>query len=137
LSRQLDFLEARRRTDLNDPHLYHRILAFRKGALLDAQTDPRTAAFFEQTYHLAGERAYVAVSLRRGGRWAAALWISTEQPRDWMDREVELLETTAERTWNAVEKLRLDASLRESEERFRQMLVYWQAPFLRVVPLIN
>jgi PAS domain S-box-containing protein len=87
----------------------------------DAQSDLRTAAWYERTYRPAGERAYIAVPLRRGERWAATLWVSVEQPRDWTAREVELLETAAERTWNAVEKLRLDANLRESEERFRQM----------------
>jgi len=87
----------------------------------DSRADPRTAALYESTYGPAGERAYVAVPLHRSGRWTAALWVSTEEPRDWTDREVELLEEVAERTWNAVERLRLDAALRASEARFRNM----------------
>jgi PAS domain S-box-containing protein len=87
----------------------------------DSRADPRTAALYDATYGPAGERAYVAVPLHRSGRWAAAFWVSTEKPRDWTDREVELLEQVAERTWNAVERLRLVAALRASETRFRNM----------------
>jgi PAS domain S-box-containing protein len=101
----------------------------------DAQTDPRTADYYEKTYCKTGERAYVAVPLRRAGRWAATLWVSTEQPRDWQPREVALLETVAERVWLAVEKLRLDAEMRRTNERFElaesasQGFVYeWHVP---------
>jgi len=87
----------------------------------DSKLDPRTAALYDATYGPAGERAYVAVPLRRSGGWAAAFWVSTEGPRDWTAREVELLEQVADRTWNAVERLRLDAALRASEARFRNM----------------
>ncbi|MGE0131683.1 MAG: PAS domain S-box protein [Blastocatellales bacterium] len=85
----------------------------------DAQADPRTAAFYETIYRKMGERAYVAVPLSRAGRWAATLWVGAEQPRDWTPREVTLLETVAERTWLVLEKLRLDAELKEREERLR------------------
>ncbi|HEX4439229.1 MAG TPA: ATP-binding protein [Thermoanaerobaculia bacterium] len=87
----------------------------------DSKTDPRTAALYETTYGPAGERAYLAVPLHRRGRWVAALFVSTDSPRDWTAREVELLDEVAERTWNAIEKLRLDAELRASEARFRNM----------------
>src|SRR5262249_33696833 len=78
------------------------------------------AALYEKTYRKAGERAYIAVPLRREERWAATLWASTDQPRDWTPREVALLETIAERTWLAVEKLRLDAELRHANSRFER-----------------
>lgn len=73
----------------------------------DSKTDPRTAGLYEQTYGPAGERAYVAVPLRREGIWCATLWVSDDQPRQWLPSEVALLETVAERTWLAVERLRL------------------------------
>jgi PAS domain-containing protein len=101
----------------------------------NAGTDPRTAAYYEKTYGKTGERAYIAVPLRRAGRWAATLWVSAEQPRDWQPREVALLETVAERVWLAVEKLRLDAEMRRANERFElaesasQGFVYeWHVP---------
>jgi PAS domain S-box-containing protein len=87
----------------------------------DSREDPRTAASYETTYGPRGERAYVAVPLMRASRWDGACWVSTDEPRNWRPREVAFLETVAERAWNAVEKLRLDASLRESEARFRNM----------------
>jgi PAS domain S-box-containing protein len=87
----------------------------------DSQKDPRTAATYDETYRERGERAYVSVPLMREGRWSGILWISTDQPRRWQPREVSLVEMVAERTWNAVERLRVDAELRVSEERYRSL----------------
>ena len=87
----------------------------------DSQEDPRTAAIYQETYREHGERAYVAVPLMREGRWRGTFWISTDQPRRWQPREVSLLELVAERTWNAVERLRVDAELRLSEVRYRSL----------------
>jgi PAS domain S-box-containing protein len=87
----------------------------------DSKTDPRTAEFYEKTYEPAGERAYIAVPLLRENRWVASLWVSDDKPREWSRDEVSLLEFIAEQVWAVVEKLRIDAALRESEERFRNM----------------
>jgi PAS domain S-box-containing protein len=43
-------------------------------------------------------------------------------PREWIEREIALLEETAERTWAAVERARAEAALRASEERLRRAL---------------
>jgi PAS domain S-box-containing protein len=48
----------------------------------------------------------------------ASFWISDDQPREWQKAVVELLETLADRALNAVERLRSEASMRESRERF-------------------
>ncbi len=88
---------------------------------VDSRKDTRTAAIYETSYEPRGERAYVAVPLMRDGHWSGTFWVSTEEPRHWQPREVSLLETIAERGWNAVEQLRLDAELRKSEERFRTL----------------
>lgn len=96
--------------------------AMREGKTIvnfDASTDPRTAELYEAVYAKNGERAYVAVPLLRDGRWVASLWVSDDRPRRWTPHEVSLLETVAERSWLAVEKLRVDAALRDSEERLR------------------
>ena len=84
----------------------------------DSKTDPRTADVYERSYEPNGERSYIAVPLLRNGVWVASLWVSDDQPRDWDKQDVSLLETVAERTWAAVEKMRIDAALRESQERF-------------------
>jgi PAS domain S-box-containing protein len=88
-------------------------------AVEDAGTDPRTAAHYAAGYQPLGVRGHVVVPLTRGGRWVATLVAATSAPRRWEEREVRLLETVAERTWNAVEKRRLDAGLREGERRLR------------------
>jgi PAS domain S-box-containing protein len=84
----------------------------------DAKSDPRTSALYDRTYAPNGERAYVAVPLLRENKWVASLWVSDDTPRQWSGAEVKLLETVAERTWTAVERLRLDRARLESEERF-------------------
>jgi PAS domain S-box-containing protein len=85
----------------------------------DAMTDPRTARDYEKTYAPHGERAYVAVPLLREGRWVAELWISDDVPRQWNVQDIALMTSVAERTWTAVEKLRMHAALRESETRVK------------------
>jgi PAS domain S-box-containing protein len=87
----------------------------------DSKTDPRTAGDYEKTYAMSGERAYVVVPLMRDNRWVASLWVSDVAPRQWSSEEVSLLETVAERTWAIIEKLRINAALRESEQRFREI----------------
>ena len=74
----------------------------------DSKTDPRTAADYQRSYEATGERAYVAVPLLREGRWVASLWVSDDQPREWTKEELSLLQTVAERTWTAIEKLRAE-----------------------------
>ena len=88
----------------------------------DSKADPRTAADYQRSYAVTGERAYVAVPLLRKGRWVASLWASDDQPRQWTKEEVALLQTAAERTWTAVEKLRAEAEreqLLKSEQEAR------------------
>ena len=88
----------------------------------DSKTDPRTADGYTRSYEPTGERAYVAVPLMREGRWVASLWASDDQPRQWSKEEVSLLQTVAERTWTAIEKLRSEAErerLLQSEQEAR------------------
>ena len=88
----------------------------------DSKTDPRTAADYHRAYEANGERAYVAVPLMREGRWVASLWASDDQPREWTREEVSLLQTVAERTWTAIQKLRAEAErerLLKSEQEAR------------------
>jgi PAS domain S-box-containing protein len=85
----------------------------------DSKIDSRTAADYAKTYAPNGERAYVAVPMLRKNRWVASLWVSDDEPRDWSGAEINLLETVAERTWTAIEKLRINNALRNSEERLQ------------------
>lgn len=87
----------------------------------DSQRDPRTAAYYDQTYGPNGERAYIAVPLMRDGRRVAAFWVNTDTPRDWSKDEVTLLETVAERAWLAVEKMRLDQQVHRERESLQKI----------------
>jgi PAS domain-containing protein len=66
-------------------------------------------------------RAFVSVPLVREGRLTASLYVNDREPRRWTREEVALIEEVAARTWDAVERARAEARVRESEERFRSM----------------
>lgn len=63
--------------------------------------------------------AHLGVPLIKGGKLVAGLAIHSRGPRDWKSQEINLVEETAGRTWDAVERARAQAALRASEERFR------------------
>ena len=62
--------------------------------------------------------AYVAVPLIKGGRLAALMTAHQNAPRAWTRAEIALIEATAERTWEAVERARAEAALRAHERRY-------------------
>src|SRR5687767_7937410 len=88
----------------------------------DSKTDVRTVQDYEKTYAQSHERAYVAVPLMRENQWVGTFWVNDDVPRQWSWEEVSLLEAIADRAWTAVEKLRVDTALRQSEERFTQFM---------------
>jgi PAS domain S-box-containing protein len=93
--------------------------ALRSGQALvvnDAATDSTSAAAYAHAYAPYGLRARIVVPFLREGAWISNLVVATDMPRQWQGREVALLETTAERVWLAVEKLRLD---HENETRLQ------------------
>lgn len=84
----------------------------------DAQTDERTAAWFEKSYKPEGIGAYIACSLMRENVWRGTITVIAAQKREWREWEIGLVQTAAERAWLAAEKLRSEKKVRESEERF-------------------
>jgi PAS domain S-box-containing protein len=96
----------------------------------DAEHDPRTATAFESTYRHFGLSACVVIPLSRAMRSEAGvlrlvgqLSVGSKTPRVWSQSEIRLLETAAERVWNALERVRNEAELHRSEERFRTLAV--------------
>ena len=70
-----------------------------------------------------GLQALVAATLRRGAngpQWAIVAL--SADVRHWTPGEVALLEEATERTWAAMEHMRADAALRQSEEEFRLLV---------------
>ncbi|MCR5880933.1 PAS domain-containing sensor histidine kinase [Phenylobacterium sp. J367] len=98
--------------------------AMRHGVTLrvnDAATEPAFAGAEVQAAFAGLElKASLVVSLVKGGRLTAALYVHQSTPRYWSDDEARLVEEVAERTWSAVERARAEAELRRSEARYRE-----------------
>jgi PAS domain S-box-containing protein len=86
--------------------------------IFDVARDQRTAAYVE-AYRQTGVCAFIATPLLRDGQLVSGLIVAAIEPRDWSERDAALLNVVAERTWLAVEKLRLDHALRERDAALR------------------
>ena len=82
------------------------------------QTEPDTVASFLAV----GTHAEISVPVLRNARLSSILVVNHHQPRAWTPYEVELVEDVAERVWNAVERARAEASLREANGRLATLL---------------
>jgi PAS domain S-box-containing protein len=87
-------------------------------AISDAANDDRTADIFA-SHPMSGLRSLVITPLLRDGALVSALIVAGSDPHDWTEREITLINIVAERTWLAVERLRLDKVLRESDAALR------------------
>ncbi|HJX11147.1 MAG TPA: PAS domain S-box protein, partial [Candidatus Binatia bacterium] len=85
----------------------------------DTTEDERTAQYIN-AYQQIGVRSFVVIPLLREGRMVSSLVVAAQEARSWSEGEVALAKAVAERTWLAVEKLRLGAALRQSEEALRE-----------------
>ena len=66
-----------------------------------------------------GLRATVCMPLMKDGRLTAMMAVHHDEPRVWSAPDIALVAETAERCWAHIERVRSDASLRQSEARFR------------------
>src|SRR5919109_508778 len=87
-------------------------------AIADVDGDERTVEYVK-TYRQFGFQAFVAAPMLRDGKLVSALIVATTDRHEWSEREISLVNVVAERTWLAVEKLRLDNALRESDAALR------------------
>jgi PAS domain S-box-containing protein len=87
-------------------------------AIADIHSDERTAQD-SKAYQKHGARGLVLSPLLRDGSLVSALVVVTSEVHEWSEREITLANIVAERTWLAVEKLRLDMTLRESDAALR------------------
>jgi PAS domain S-box-containing protein len=85
----------------------------------DVLTDPdREPGAWESL----GTRAHVAVPLIRNGQYKGSLYVTHFRPHRWTPGEIELIKAVAARIWDAAERGRAEARLRDSEERQRLIL---------------
>jgi PAS domain S-box-containing protein len=102
-------------------HLLEELRAGQPVVISNTQVDPRTADRYQELYQPLGAVAYVAAPLVRTGQWLANFSVRAAEPRAWGERELELVQTVAERLWSAVEQVRLHEALRASEQQLRQL----------------
>jgi PAS domain S-box-containing protein len=57
----------------------------------------------------------------KGDRLVAVLFVHRREARDWSVADLELIDAVAARTWDAVERARVEGALREREERYRTL----------------
>lgn len=67
-------------------------------------------------------RALIIVPLVKNGKLAALVVVQQKTPRRWTPQEIALVEEVGEQTWIAMEKAQAEKALRESEQRFRNLV---------------
>ncbi len=98
-----------------------RIEQQRRGIIVvadDVQADPKSA---DPIWAAITTRGVVSIPLVRGGKFVASLYVNTREARSWSSDDVFLIQEVANRIWDAGERARAEAALRESEAQFRLM----------------
>ncbi len=92
----------------------------------DCLNDPRVGTDHAATWASIGCRSLIVAPLIKDERFRAILYVHEATPRHWTVTEVMLVERVAHRTWDAVERARIEkdlrareAALRENEQRLR------------------
>jgi PAS domain S-box-containing protein len=65
--------------------------------------------------------AFTCVPMLKNERRVGALCVAQWEPRAWKPAEIELVKETAERTWAAVERSKVETALRASEGKYRSL----------------
>lgn len=107
--------------------LVQEFLEGRSIAVVDIAEEQELSEVQRAAYMRVGARAWCAVPFMKNGVCVALLCVHQTQPREWEDKEMALLEETAERTWTTVQRARAEAALRLSEKQLRLQLLDAQA----------
>ena len=113
-------IEGVHRYDDYGPGLRREFRAGRTVVRPDVAADPALAAGARAAHAAIGVGATLNVPLVKAGRLVAVFFVHHGGPRAWAPREVALVEEAAERTWAALERVRAEDALRQSEDRLRQ-----------------
>ena len=96
--------------------------ALRRGETIvvsDVQADQRLTDDERAAFRSRQIAALVGVARFKEDQMAATFGVSHDTPRAWTTGEIELVREVAERTWDAVERTRAEAALREQQTRLR------------------
>lgn len=92
----------------------------------DARTDPRTAdPVVRRRYDHIKLRSGLVIPIIEDGCYVGGVFVQDAVPRIWSRAEILLAEAATRRLWAALKRLRADAALRDSEQRYR--LIFEQA----------
>ncbi|WP_324721004.1 PAS domain S-box protein [Salinimicrobium sp. HB62] len=67
-------------------------------------------------------QAYIAVPLIKNGKLVAVISIHQKYPRSWNSLEIALVEEVCQQTWDEMQKAKAEKALKESEQRFRNLV---------------
>ncbi len=91
-------------------------------AIHDARDNPDIPREdYEQTWGAIGVRAAIAVAVVKDGKPRAGFAVYSATPRQWTPAEQSLVDDVAQRIWDAVERARAGAALRQSEIQYRAL----------------
>ena len=82
----------------------------------DVRTDPRLTKRERANLRAVKVAAFAVVTLVKAEQWVAIFGVSNAMPRTWTKTEIELIRDVAERMWEAVERARAEAAMREREQ---------------------
>ena len=100
--------------------------ALRRGETIvvnDVQADQRLSDDDRAAFRSQQIAALVGVARFKDRQMVAAFGVNHDTPRVWTAGEIELVRDVAERTWDAVERARAEAALREQKTRLQLALV--------------
>jgi PAS domain S-box-containing protein len=87
----------------------------------DAASDRRLSDAARSALAQDGTVSLLVVPLVKSGRFSAVIFAAHNSARDWTDADEEALRSVGERSWSAVERVRAEQRLAESERELRQM----------------
>jgi signal transduction histidine kinase/PAS domain-containing protein len=93
----------------------------------DTATHPGTAPYQEPIYDPMQTRSFIGVPFVREGRILAYFSLHDRRPRRYTEAEVSLLRDVAVRLWEAIQRARAEAALRQSEARLQHLYAQEQA----------
>jgi PAS domain S-box-containing protein len=105
-----------RLTDYLNEDFVRSIRAGKTAVICDTETDPRVNPV---AIRATQQRTAVIVPFFQGGKWKFALNLNDPNPRNWREDEIELIEELANKVFPCLERARVEAKLRDSEERYR------------------